>query len=132
MNNSNLENVKSELEPIGDKTAKRQKLSKIKATGATSQLGDDECQSGYQLDVKGSDGLSLLKSMLGVAFFFSLFEYLAVRRFSRKTKVTRIEKMVICHPRLYKWCLRFDFIMRVIIVILLTSATGWLAYKAVK
>ena len=78
MSNSNLENIKSELEPIGSKTTKRQKLSKIKVTGVTSQLSDDECQSGHQLDIKGNDGLSLLKSMLGVVFFFTLFEYLAV------------------------------------------------------
>ena len=132
MSNSNLENIKSELEPIGSKITKPQKLSKIKVTGVTSQLSDDECQSGHQLDIKGNDGLSLLKSMLGVVFFFTLFEHLAVRRFSGKTKITRVEKMAIRHPRLYKWCLRCDFIVRGVVVILLILATGWLVHKAVK
>ena len=131
MNNQNLKNTRSGLEVIDNQaTSELPRSSDIIATGAT-QLKDERPVT-YQSDIKSNDGFSLLRSLLDAVFFFPLFEYFADRRFSGKSRTTRIGKMVDKYPCFYRLCMISDYIVRGIVVIVLIWATVWLIYKAFK
>lgn len=82
--------------------------------------------------IKNSEGLNLIAVMLETAFFFSLFEYMAHRRFSGRTDAVRIGKMVDRHPYFYVCSIVFDFITRFFVVTALVIAAGYSVYKVLR
>lgn len=100
-------------------------------TKSTSPLEDQQPLSLYS-DIKSNDGFNLLGALLETAFFYSLFEYIADRQFAAKNRRLRVAKMRAVHPRIYRWCIRADFIVRVIVVIAIVTAGIYSVWKVLR
>lgn len=83
-------------------------------------------------DIKANDGFNLLGIILETAFFYSLFEYIAVRQFSSKTRQLRIARMRAIHPSVYRWSIRADFAIRVIVVLAIVGAGIYSVFKVLR
>lgn len=93
------------------------------------QIDPDQQALTLESEIKTNDGFNLLGILLETAFFYSLFEYIADRQFTSKTRQLRVAKMRNLHPRVYRWVIRFDFGVRVIVVVAIVAAGIFSVWK---
>lgn len=99
---------------------------------STSPIEESQILTSLNTDIKSNDGFNLLGALLETAFFYSLFEYIADRQFASKNRPLRVAKMRSIHPRIYKWCIRLDVVVRIIVVVIIVIAATYSVYKVLR
>lgn len=125
MQNKALDEIKASLHEI-----EGQPQEDVRTSGET-QLQDDVIPLGKS-DIKSNDGFNLLGSILETAFFYTLFEHIACRQFSSKTRQLRVVKMKVQHPHIYQFCIVADVFTRIVVVIAIVAAAIYSVYKVLR
>lgn len=127
MQTEGLKELRKEVEANRGSLVVPPELSGSQARNVTSLDGRQEAS--LHSDIKSNDGFNLLGTLLETAFFYGLFEFIADRQFTAKTRQLRVAKMRNMHPRIYRWSIRADFLVRVAVVLAIVAAGMYSVWK---